>query len=90
VASREAARGVSRESAIEKGRRYISEGRLIVRELHEHDGTALADCRGEGAVWSLGRDERGWWCSCPVRGRCAHLYALGLVCAVEPREGSHA
>jgi hypothetical protein len=76
---------VSRESAIEKGRRYVSEGRLIVRELQEHDGTALADCRGDGAVWSLGRDERGWWCSCPARGRCAHLYALGLVTALEPR-----
>jgi hypothetical protein len=78
--------GVNRESAIEKGRRYVAEGRLVVRELHERDGVTLADCRGDGAVWSLGHDQRGWWCSCPARGRCAHLYALGLVCALEPRE----
>jgi hypothetical protein len=50
---------VVRESAIEKGKRYVAEGRLIVRELHEGDGIALADCRGDGAVWSLGRDQRG-------------------------------
>jgi hypothetical protein len=80
--------GVSRENVFGKGRRYVAEGRLIVRELNEHDGTALADCRGDGAFWSLGRDERGWWCSCPARGRCAHLYALGLICALEPREAA--
>lgn len=60
--------------------------RLIVRELHDHDGTVLADCRGDGAIWTLGRDPSGWFCSCPARGRCTHLYALGLVCALEPRE----
>ena len=74
--------------AIEKGRRDVSEGRLIVREPNEHDGTVVADCRGDGAVWSLGRDERGWFCSCPTRGWCAHLFALGLVCALEPREAT--
>ena len=74
-----------RENAFEKGRRYVAEGRLIVRELHEGDGTALADCRGDGVFWTVGRDQRGWFCSCPARGRCAHLHALGLVCALEPR-----
>jgi len=76
---------VSRESAIEKGQRYVAEGRLIVRELHEADGIVQVDCRGDGAVWTLGRDSRGWWCFCPAHERCAHLYALGLVCALEPR-----
>jgi hypothetical protein len=75
-----------RENAEAKGRRYAAEGRLVIRELNEHDGTALADCRGDGAIWILGRDERGWFCSCPARGRCAHLIGLGLVCALEPRE----
>ena len=77
---------MSRESAREKARRYVSEGRLIIRQLDEDGGTALADCRGDGAVYHLGYDERGWFCSCAARGRCAHLYALGLVCALEPRE----
>jgi uncharacterized Zn finger protein len=77
---------MSRESAIEKGRRYASEGRLVIRSLDEESGIVQADCRGDGAIYSLGRDERGWWCSCPALGRCAHLYALGLVCALEPRE----
>lgn len=77
-----------RESAPAKGRRYVAEGRLVIRELHEHDGTVVADCRGDGAIWSLGRDKHGGFCSCPARGRCAHLYALGLVTALEPREAS--
>jgi hypothetical protein len=47
---------VSRESAIEKGRRYVAEGRLIVRSLDEDAGIAQADCRGDGAIWTLGRD----------------------------------
>jgi hypothetical protein len=76
-----------RENAIEKGRRYVAEGRLIVRSLDEDAGIVQADCRGDGAVWTLGRDSRGWWCSCPAMSRCAHLHALGLVCALEPREG---
>jgi hypothetical protein len=74
---------MSRENAAAKGRRYIAEGRLVVRYLDD-DG-ARADCRGDGAIYSLGY-ERGWWCSCAAKGRCSHLYALGLVTALEPRE----
>jgi hypothetical protein len=77
-----------RENAAAKGRRYVSEGRLIVRALDEHAGTGQADCRGDGAVWALGRDERVWYCTCPALGRCAHLHALGLVVALQPREAS--
>ena len=75
---------MSRENAREKGRRYVAEGRLVIRELDE--GSAVADCRGDGAVYSLGYDAHGWWCSCAAKGRCSHLYALGLVTALEPRE----
>jgi len=75
-----------KENAAAKARRYVGEGRLVIRELHEQDGTALADCRGDGAIYSLGYDEQGWWCSCAARARCSHLIALGLVCALEPRE----
>jgi uncharacterized Zn finger protein len=74
-----------RESVASKGARYRTEGRL--RRVDEHaDGTLEADCRGNGAVYSLGRDETGWFCNCPARGDCAHLAALRLVVAVEPRE----
>jgi hypothetical protein len=76
-------------NAAEKGRAYVAEGRLIVRHLDEHAGVVQADCRGDGAVWTLGYEPgRGWWCSCPAYSRCAHLHALGLVVALEPREAS--
>ena len=73
----------------EKARRYVSEGRLIVRELDEYAGTVIADCRGDGAMYLLGRDGHGWFCDCRARStRCAHLLALRLVTALEPREAS--
>lgn len=76
-----------RESAAAKGRRYVGEGRLIVRSVDEDAGTVDADCRGGGAVYACGRDERGFWhCECPACGLCAHLEALRLVVALEPRE----
>jgi hypothetical protein len=76
-----------RENVIEKGRRYVSEGRLIVRSVDEDAGTAEADCRGAGAVYACGRDEAGhWYCDCRARGLCAHLEALRLVVVLEPRE----
>jgi hypothetical protein len=70
----------------EKAARYLIEGRLIVRHLDEHAGVVQANCRGNGAVYVLGHDETGWFCSCPARVRCAHLEALGRVVAIEPRE----
>lgn len=78
-----------RESAAAKARRYLTEGRLVVE--HVHPGEVTASCRGDGTVWRLGwRPGTGWWCSCPARGRCAHLLAVGLVVAVdlEPKAGS--
>jgi len=78
-----------RENAVAKGRRYVAEGRLVVRALDEYGGSVLADCRGAGAVYAVGRDERGgWFCQCPARGTCAHLAALQLVVALEPREAT--
>jgi hypothetical protein len=74
------------ESVATKGGRYLTEGRLIVRSVDEYAGTLRADCRGNGAVYALGRDGSGWFCSCPARGNCAHLEALRLVVAVEPQE----
>ncbi len=62
-----------------KGRRYLGEGRLVVEYVA--GGVVRARCRGGGAEYRLGRDARGWWCSCPTRGRCAHQVALQLVTA---------
>jgi uncharacterized Zn finger protein len=77
-----------RENAAAKGRRYLTEGRLAVRAVDERAGTVRAACRGDGTVYALGRDRGGWFCSCPTRGRCAHLVALGLVVAVETESES--
>jgi hypothetical protein len=78
---------VSRENAAAKGKRYVSEGRLVVRQLDEHTGTVQADCRGNGSIYSCGRDDRGWFCDCAARTTaCAHLEALRLVVAVTPRD----
>jgi hypothetical protein len=74
-----------RENADTKGARYLSEGRLRVLNVDEDDGVVMAECRGDGAIYSLGRDERGWFCGCPARGRCCHLKALGRVVVMEPR-----
>lgn len=81
----EATRIPSRESAATKARRYLAEGRLIVRRLDEN--TAQAECRGDGAIYRLGFDKGAWLCSCEAKGRCSHLIALGLVTALATREG---
>ena len=76
---------MTRESAEAKGRRYLTEGRLRVLEVDEEAGTALAECRGSGALDVVSRGEEGWRCDCPARSRCSHITALMLVTALEPR-----
>jgi len=74
--------GVSREGAPAKARRYLTEGRLIVEQVH-HDRVA-ATCRGDGTSYRLGFDRGRWSCSCPARtDGCAHLVAVRLVVAVD-------
>lgn len=71
-----------REHHETKGRRYASEGRLTVTRVQGFDVAAV--CRGAGAWHRLGhRPGAGWWCSCPARSRCAHLFALQLVVTVD-------
>jgi uncharacterized Zn finger protein len=66
------------ETVAEKSRRYLSEARLTVTQV---DGDRVsAVCRGAGQVYDLGHTPgRGWWCTCPARGDCAHLTALQAV-----------
>jgi uncharacterized Zn finger protein len=70
-----------RESADVKGRRYLTEGRVIVRRMAGE--IVLADVRGDtGVVHKVThRPGKGWRCSCAARGRCSHLVALQLVTA---------
>ncbi len=75
---------MSRESVDEKARRYLGEGRLVVRRVVGDE--ILATCRGGGAVYELGFEAGGWWCSCPATRRCAHLAALERVTAVTELE----
>ena len=75
-----------RESAADKGRRLLAEGRLTV--LHVSDSTVerapiVAKCRGDsGEVYDLGYDasKDQWRCTCvEMKGKCSHLVALQLV-----------
>lgn len=72
-----------RENAHEKGRRYLTEGRLTVRQVSR--AGVLAYCRGDSglvyrAEWS---PDLGWLCNCPAHtDACAHLVALRLVTVV--------
>jgi hypothetical protein len=72
-----------RENALNKGRRYVSEGRLVVRSVDAEN--ARAECRGDGAIYELGFADGRWSCDCPALGRCSHQYALGLVTAFAVR-----
>ena len=73
-----------RENALTKGRRYVAEGRLIVRTVTAV--TARAECRGDGAIYTVAFQDGRWSCNCPALGRCSHEYALGLVTAFEVGE----
>jgi uncharacterized Zn finger protein len=72
-----------REDAITRGRRLVSEGRLIVSYVSGRTVTAV--CRGDsGLIHRLGYDPgRGYWCACPAKTVCGHLRALMLV-TIEP------
>jgi hypothetical protein len=76
-----------REDHQTKGRRYVLEGRLVVRLAGPQGVRAI--CRGQGHWYELGWERGpGWWCSCPAATRCAHLVALQLVTTAPsgPRE----
>lgn len=73
-----------RETVALKSRRYLAEGRLIIRALDEEAGSVRAEVRGAGAVYVVTRTpSTGWRCTCPARGTCAHQTALQLVVALE-------
>ena len=74
-----------RESARDKGARYLAEGRIIVATVARN--RVVAHARGEGAVhrvtWT---PAEGWRCSCPHTAPstyCSHLHALRRITAVD-------
>jgi hypothetical protein len=74
-----------REDVRVRGRRLVSEGRLVLRRVDETEIPAI--CRGDsGKVHELGyHPDGGWYCGCPARTKCGHLYALQLV-TVRPED----
>ena len=68
---------MTREAVDARARRYLIEGRLVVRAVGDEEIRAM--CRGGGDVYALGWKHGAWWCGCPARSRCAHLAALQLV-----------
>jgi hypothetical protein len=79
---------MTRETIVAKSARYLAEGRLTVTGVFATDWDRAhieARCKGGGEVYRLGYDwRRGWFCSCPSRGRCCHLTALKLVVVGRP------
>jgi hypothetical protein len=75
-----------RENAESKARRYLGEGRVQIVSCDEEAGTVMAQVRGSGAVYAASHGAKGWHCDCAARSKdCAHVLALKLVTALEPR-----
>lgn len=73
-----------RENAEVKARRYLVEGRVVV-EIAGRAGV-LALVRGGGAHHRVSYSpSQGRACTCPARGQCCHLLAVGLIVSQPPR-----
>lgn len=80
------------ENVEQKGRRYLTEGRVTVTSATEPDGLIVAEARGTDGLYHLGYDpkKRQWRCTCPSGrgGRCSHVTALKLVTDTTTRGAS--
>ena len=74
-----------RENVETKARRYLAEGRVLIR--HVDQTTVVARVRGSDTYYRVVGDEHGWSCDCLARRRCAHETAVQLV-TVRPRPAS--
>lgn len=67
-----------RESAYDRGRRLLTEGRVVVRRAS--DVHVAAEVRGDtGVVRLVTGDPTGYTCNCPAVRTCAHVVAVSLV-----------
>lgn len=70
---------MTRENAQDKGRRYLTEGRLVV--VSAAPGIFAAVVRGSGELHDVMFGRGGWSCTCPARSTCSHLCAAQLIAA---------
>ena len=69
-----------RESAYQKSRRYLLEGRVVLTQVTPQRVDAFV--RGDGTVYTSSYHGGTWTCSCPSRTvECCHLRAVRLVTA---------
>lgn len=68
---------MTRENVQAKGRRLLTEGRVVVKTVNAQQITASV--RGSGAIHQTGYDRGTWYCTCPAKGLCSHLVAVQLV-----------
>jgi uncharacterized Zn finger protein len=68
-----------RESAQDKGVRYLASGRLVV--LEAAPGLFRAVVRGSAELHEVRFGRGGWSCTCLARTTCSHLHAARLVSA---------
>ena len=82
---------MTRESAREKAKRLLGEGRVIVVSVEP--GLVNASVRSEGAIYATGWRHGTWFCDCENASHtavasCSHVRALHLICAPD-LETSH-
>ena len=72
----------SREGSQQKARRYLLEGRVMVRSVGPQG--VRAHVRGQGFVYNVGYEAGGGWsCTCPARTpKCCHAIAVQIVVVV--------
>ena len=68
-----------KENAPTKAMRYLVEGRILIRLVT--DSEVRAQVRGREIYTVEHAPGRGWSCTCPARGRCAHRLAVAHVVA---------
>lgn len=68
-----------REDAQTKSRRLLVEGRVVITAVA--GSHVEARVRGDGVIHDVTANGDAWSCSCPARGRCSHLLAVGHVVA---------
>ena len=69
-----------RENAAAKGRRYLTEGRVVL--THVSAGQVSASIRGDGTIHLASYRNGLWSCTCEARTpNCSHLVALRLCTA---------
>ena len=72
----------SREGPQQKARRYLLEGRVMIRSVGPQG--VRAHVRGQGHLYNVAYEAGGGWsCTCLARtSRCCHVVAVQIVVAV--------